>query len=88
MKLAPAIEEFIQYKQALGSSYTTSSRVLRAFLRKTGNVEFDEPTEQHPAAFLLGHEAFDSLHYAGLSVYKIGIILLNLVPLVALYVVS
>ena len=54
MKLAPAIEEFIQYKQALGSSYTTPSRVLKAFLRKTGNVEFDELTAQHAEAFLPG----------------------------------
>ena len=52
MKLAPAIEEFIQYKQALGSPYTTPSRVLKAFLRKTGNVEFDELTAQHAEAFL------------------------------------
>ena len=57
MKLAPAVEEFIQYKQALGSPYSTSSRVLRAFLRKTGNVEFDELTEQHAAAFLPGRGA-------------------------------
>src|SRR6516164_927242 len=41
MKLAPAIEEFIQYKQALGSSYTSRARVLKAFLRKTGNLELD-----------------------------------------------
>ncbi len=54
MKLAPAIEEFIQYKQALGSPYTTPSRVLKAFLRKTGNVEFDELTAQHAEAFLPG----------------------------------
>ena len=57
MKLAPAIEEFIQYKQALGSPYTTPSRVLKAFLRKTGNVEFDELTAQHAEAFLPGHGA-------------------------------
>jgi hypothetical protein len=38
--------------------------------------------------FKLSVETFDALHYAGLSVYKIGIILLNLVPLVALYLVS
>ena len=42
MKLAPAIEEFIRYKQALGNSYTTPARALKAFLRQTGNVDFDE----------------------------------------------
>ena len=42
MKLAPAIEEFIRYKQALGNSYITPARALNAFLRQTGNVDFDE----------------------------------------------
>ena len=31
-------------------------------------------------------EQFDMLHYAGMSVYKIGIILLNLVPYIALHI--
>ena len=57
MKLAPAIEEFIRYKQALGNSYTTPARVLRAFLRKTGDLDFDELTVQHVADFLPGHGA-------------------------------
>jgi hypothetical protein len=38
----------------------------------------------HTRWFKLSVETFDALHYAGLSIYKIGIILLNLVPLVAL----
>ena len=42
----------------------------------------------HTRWFKLSVETFDAIHYAGLSVYKIGIILLNLVPLVALYLVS
>lgn len=28
---------------------------------------------------------FDAIHYAGLAVYKIGIFLMNLAPLLALY---
>ncbi len=52
MKLAPAIEEFIQYKQALGSSYTTPAHTLKAFLKKTGNLELDALTTQHSDAFL------------------------------------
>ena len=52
MKLAPAIEEFIQYKQALGNSYTTPARTLKAFLKKTGNLELDALTTQHSDAFL------------------------------------
>jgi hypothetical protein len=39
----------------------------------------------HTRWFKLSVETFDALHYAGLSIYKIGVILLNLVPLVALY---
>ena len=42
----------------------------------------------HTGWFKLSVETFDAIHYAGLSAYKIGIILFNLVPLVALYLVS
>jgi hypothetical protein len=42
----------------------------------------------HNRWFKLSAETFDTIHYAGLTVYKIGIMLLNLVPLVALYLVS
>ena len=39
----------------------------------------------HARWFKLSVEAFDTMHYAGLSLYKIGVILFNLVPLIALY---
>lgn len=42
----------------------------------------------HGRWFKFSLETFDAIHYAGLAVYKIGIILLNLVPLIALYIVS
>jgi hypothetical protein len=42
----------------------------------------------HTRWFKLSVETFDAVHYSGLAVYKIGTILLNLVPLVALYLVS
>jgi hypothetical protein len=42
----------------------------------------------HGRWFKLSVETFDALHYAGLAIYKIGILLLNLVPLVALYVIA
>jgi hypothetical protein len=38
----------------------------------------------HTRWFHLAPEHFDAVHYAGMAVYKIGILLLNLVPLVAL----
>ena len=40
----------------------------------------------HSRWFHLSVEQFDTLHYAGISVYKIGIILLNLVPYIALHI--
>jgi len=42
----------------------------------------------HGRWFKFPLESFDAIHYAGLAVYKIGIILLNLVPLIALCMVS
>ncbi len=42
----------------------------------------------HGRWFRLSGEQFDTLHYAGMSVYKIGILLFNLVPYVALWIVG
>jgi len=42
----------------------------------------------HSRWFKLSVETFDTIHYAGLAVYKIGILLLNLAPLIAIYLVS
>ncbi|HEV2680799.1 MAG TPA: hypothetical protein VGV14_09900 [Rhodanobacter sp.] len=42
----------------------------------------------HSRWFKFSVETFDAIHYAGLAVYKIGIILLNLVPLIALCLLS
>ena len=39
----------------------------------------------HTRWFRLPVESFDALHYAGMSIYKIGVLLLNLVPLVAIH---
>ena len=39
----------------------------------------------HGRWFKLSVETFDAMHYGGLAVFKIGIFLLNLVPLIALY---
>jgi len=37
----------------------------------------------HACFFMLSDETFDAVHYGGMAVYKIGILLLNLVPLIA-----
>jgi hypothetical protein len=42
----------------------------------------------HGRWFKLSVETFDAVHYAGIIVYKIGVLLFNLVPLVALWLVS
>ena len=38
--------------------------------------------------FRLSGGQFDILHYAGMSIFKIGIILFNLVPLVVLFILG
>ncbi len=42
----------------------------------------------HGKIFKMSVEAFDSIHYAGMALFKIGIILLNLVPYLALVIVG
>ena len=42
----------------------------------------------HGRWFHLSHEQFDALHYAGMSIYKIGVLLFNLVPFVVLSVIG
>ena len=42
----------------------------------------------HSRWFHISHEQFDALHYAGMSVYKIGILLFNLVPFGVLYLIA
>jgi hypothetical protein len=39
----------------------------------------------HTRWFRISVEVFDAIHYGGLAFYKVGILLLNVVPLLALY---
>ena len=48
----------------------------------------DEIQRIHSRWFRLSSEQFDALHYAGMAIFKIGIMLFNLVPLVVLYIVG
>ena len=41
----------------------------------------------HGRWFHLSVEQFDTLHYAGMAIFKIGILLFNLAPYVALHLV-
>jgi hypothetical protein len=47
-------------------------------------LERDWMERMHGRWFRLSAEQFDAIHYGGMAVYKIGILLLNLVPLIAL----
>jgi Family of unknown function (DUF6868) len=42
----------------------------------------------HGLWFHLSREQFDALHYAGMALYKIGILLFNLIPYIALRIVG
>jgi len=42
----------------------------------------------HSRWFAVSRETFDALHYGGMAVYKIGTLLLNLAPLIALWLVT
>jgi len=42
----------------------------------------------HGRWFRLTATQFDALHYGGMAVYKVGILLLNLVPYIALNIVA
>jgi Family of unknown function (DUF6868) len=42
----------------------------------------------HGRWFRLSDEQFDTLHYGGMSVYKIGILMFNLVPLIVLSIIG
>jgi hypothetical protein len=42
----------------------------------------------HGRWFHLSRDQFDALHYAGMAVYKVGILLFNLVPFVVLSILG
>ena len=42
----------------------------------------------HGRWFQLSVQQFDALHYAGMAMFKIGILLFNLVPYIALRIVG
>jgi hypothetical protein len=42
----------------------------------------------HGRWFRLSSDQFDAIHYAGMAIFKVGIILFNLVPFVVLCIIS
>ena len=51
-------------------------------------VAHDALYRLHARWFRISVAQFDAVHYAGMAVYKIGVLLLNLVPYVALRMVA
>ena len=51
-------------------------------------VAHDRIYALHHRWFSISRETFDALHYGGMAVYKVGVLLLNVAPLVALWLVS
>jgi hypothetical protein len=50
-------------------------------------LAYDWMYSLHGLWFHLSREQFDALHYGGMALYKIGILLFNLVPYIALRIV-
>ncbi len=44
--------------------------------------------QMHGRWFRMSDEHFDMIHYAGMSLYKIGILLLSLIPFIALTIIA
>lgn len=42
----------------------------------------------HGRWFRLSVDQFDAIHYAGIAIFKVGVILFNLVPYIALHIVG
>ncbi|WP_291358776.1 MULTISPECIES: DUF6868 family protein [Acinetobacter] len=42
----------------------------------------------HGQWFQLSDSTFDAIHYSGMAIYKVGIFLFNLVPLIAIYLMG
>ena len=52
------------------------------------SLAHDWTYQYHCKWFKLSEEKFDTLHYAGMALFKIGIILFNLVPYLAMRIVG
>jgi hypothetical protein len=51
------------------------------------SIAHDRIFRLHKKYFKLSVEAFDTIHYSGMGVYKLSIFLFNLVPYIALVIV-
>ena len=44
--------------------------------------------QMHTRWFQLSRQSFDAIHYGGIAFYKLGVLLLNVAPLVALLIIG
>lgn len=51
-------------------------------------VAHDSVYRLHARWFRISVEQFDTVHYTGMAIYKIGVLLLNLAPYIALRMVA
>lgn len=51
-------------------------------------VSHDQIYRLHNRWFKLSIETFDAIHYSGMAIYKVGVLLFNVAPLVALFVIN
>lgn len=77
----PALQQLL-----LVSALTNYVMLLIWFL--AFSLAHDRLYRLHGRWFNLSPETFDGIHYIGMSIYKIGIILLNLTPYLALHIIS
>jgi hypothetical protein len=77
----PFVSEFLLW--CLGINYVILLWWFGAFIFAHGWM-----FKLHSRCFRISEERFDSIHYAGMAVYKIGILLFNLVPYVALRIMG
>lgn len=76
-----ALKQFLAWSTAINYGV-----LLTWFLVFT--LAHDWVYRMHTRWFRLSVEAFDALNYGGVALYKVGIVLLNLVPLLALCIAS
>lgn len=75
------VQQFLLYSLAVNYAFLLIWFLAFIFAR-------DAIFKLHTRWFRLSREQFDSIHYAGLAAFKIGILLLNLAPLIALWLLS
>lgn len=72
---------FLLYTLALNYSILMLWFLLIVFAR-------DWVKRLHGQWFQLSDLTFDAIHYGGMAIYKVGIFLFNLVPLIAIYLMG